>query len=45
MSVGEMALDEMTCCPIGPTDSDLDKTYTGLDRELAEEFIEQEQIV
>ncbi len=25
----------------GPTDSDLDKTYTGLDRELAEEFIEQ----
>ena len=27
--------------PLGPTDSDLDKTYTGLDRELAEEFIEQ----
>ena len=27
--------------PKGPTDSDLDKTYTGLDRELAEEFIEQ----
>lgn len=26
---------------LGPTDSDLDKTYTGLDRELAEEFIEQ----
>ena len=25
----------------GPTDSDLDRTYTGLDRELAEEFIEQ----
>ena len=25
----------------GPSDSDLDKTYTGLDRELAEEFIEQ----
>ena len=24
-----------------PSDSDLDKTYTGLDRELAEEFIEQ----
>jgi len=27
--------------PKGPTDSDIDKTYTGLDRELAEEFIEQ----
>lgn len=27
--------------PKGPTDADLDKTYTGLDRELAEEFIEQ----
>ena len=25
----------------GPSDSDLDRTYTGLDRELAEEFIEQ----
>ena len=25
----------------GPTDSDIEKTYTGLDRELAEEFIEQ----
>ena len=25
----------------GPTDSDLERTYTGLDRELAEEFIEQ----
>jgi hypothetical protein len=25
----------------GPTDSDIDRTYTGLDRELAEEFIEQ----
>ena len=25
----------------GPSDSDLDKTYTGRDRELAEEFIEQ----
>ncbi len=25
----------------GPSDSDVDKTYTGLDRELAEEFIEQ----
>ena len=24
-----------------PTDSDIEKTYTGLDRELAEEFIEQ----
>ena len=24
----------------GPTDSDIEKTYTGLDRELAEEFIE-----
>ena len=24
-----------------PSDADLDKTYTGLDRELAEEFIEQ----
>ena len=27
--------------PQGPTDSDIEKTYTGLDRELAEEFIEQ----
>ena len=27
--------------PSGLSDSDLDKTYTGLDRELAEEFIEQ----
>ena len=25
----------------GPTDSDIEKTYTGMDRELAEEFIEQ----
>ena len=25
----------------GPTDSDIEKTYTGRDRELAEEFIEQ----
>ena len=24
----------------GPSDSDIEKTYTGLDRELAEEFIE-----
>lgn len=25
----------------GPTDSDIEKTYTGMDRDLAEEFIEQ----
>merc|ERR1719483_1006397 len=25
----------------GPTDSDIERTYTGMDRELAEEFIEQ----
>ena len=25
----------------GPTDSDIEKSYTGMDRDLAEEFIEQ----